>query len=142
MKVFHQTGFIDAPVEKVFAYISDFTKIPEWRPDVPNISRISGETKLGTTFWEEVRLISRNPILMKVIEFVPNKRLVIQGQTGMSLLPTQSFSFAADGDKTRIDLLVTMKVSGFYKLMEFMLPSQLRKFWVRYFENLNRILSK
>jgi hypothetical protein len=66
---------------------------------------------------------------------------VIQGQSGMSMLPTQSFTFNADENKTRVDLEVSMKISGMFKLMEFMLPSQLKKIWSNYFIQLNELAS-
>ena len=66
-------------------------------------------------------------LLMKVIDFVPNQKLVIEAQHGMDLLPTQSFLFSAEGNKTRIDLTVGMRLSGLLELMQFILPMQLKK---------------
>lgn len=139
MITFTQSGTINAPVEKVFGIVADFKRIPEWRTDVPGISQISGETKAGTTFVEEVHFMGKKQLLMKVAEFIPNKKLVIEAQSGMSLLPTQSFTFAPEGNSTRVDLTVNMKVSGLFVLMQFMLPAQLKKIWAGYFENLNRL---
>jgi hypothetical protein len=79
---------------------------------------------------------------MKVTEIVPNKKLVIEAQSRMPMLPTQSFTFTAVGNTTRIDLSVVMKTSGFFSMMEFMLPAQLKKIWGRYFVNLDQMLSK
>ena len=142
MFTFSQVGLIDAPIEKVFAVVSDFSKIQEWRNDVPHITQISGATAIGTTFLEEVNFMGKKQLLMKVIDFVPNKKLVIEAQSGMDLLPTQSFIFSPEGNKTRIDLTVLMRVSGVFKLMQFMLPAQLKKTWTKYFINLNDLVSK
>ena len=141
MLTFTQVGQIDAPIEKVFAIVSDFSKIPQWRKDVPEITQISGPTAVGTTFLEEVHFIGKKQLLMKVIDFVPDRKLVIEAQQGMDLLPTQSFVFSAEGDKTRIDLTVVMRISGLFKLMQFMLPIQLKKTWAEYFANLNTLVS-
>jgi len=137
---FKQSAFINAPVEKVFKIIADPGQIPRWRNDVPAISGISGETMKGSGFMEEVHFMGKKQLLMKVIEYVPDKRLVIEAQGGMSLLPTQSFTFQAEDGRTRIDLEVTMKVSGIFVLMQFMLPGQLKKTWAKYFDNLNRLV--
>jgi len=142
MFTFSQVGLIDAPIEKVFAVVSDFSKIQEWRNDVPRITQISGATAIGTTFLEEVNFMGKKQLLMKVVDFVPNKKLVIEAQSGMDLLPTQSFIFSPEGNKTRIDLTVLMRVSGVFKLMQFMLPAQLKKTWTKYFINLNDLVSK
>jgi uncharacterized protein YndB with AHSA1/START domain len=139
---FKQSGIVNAPVEKVFAIVSDPKRIPEWRNDVPGISQISGETKVGTTFVEEVHFMGHKHLLMEVTEYVPNKKLVIEAQRGMPMLPTQSFTFTAEGNTTRIDLSVIMRTSGFFSMMEFMLPAQLKKIWGRYFVNLDQMLSK
>jgi uncharacterized protein YndB with AHSA1/START domain len=73
MVTFKQSGIINAPVEKVFAIVSDPNKIPLWRKDVPAITQVSGETKTGTTFLEEVHFMGKKQLLMKVIEFIQTK---------------------------------------------------------------------
>jgi len=141
MITFQQTGIIDAPLEKVFSTVADFSKIPLWRKDIPQISHISGETAIGSTFVETVNFMGKNQLLMKVIEFIPNKKLVIEGQKGMDILPTQTFEFYSEGSKTKIDLKVTLYVSGFFRLIQFILPSKSKKTWSGYFVNLNNLLS-
>jgi len=141
MITFKQSGIIDAPIEKVFSIVADPKKIPLWRKDVPAITQISGETRVGSTFLEEVHFMGTKQLLMKVVEFIPNKKLVIEGQSGMSMLPAQSFNFSEEGNKTRIDLDVSMKISGMFRLMEFMLPSMLKKTWANYFIQLNQLAS-
>ena len=142
MVTFDQSGIIDAPVEKVFAYIADPRKIPEWRKDVPGISQVSGASNVGTSFYEDVNFMGKKKLLMKIVEFIPNKKIVIEAQSGMPLLPTQEFTFTPQGNKTKVDLEVTMKVSGFFRLMQPMLPKQLKKIWAGYFQNLNQMLSE
>ncbi len=140
MITFQESAMISAPVEKVFAYIADPDQIPNWRKDVPGISQLSGATGVGTTFCEEVNFMGKKQLLMKVTEYSPNKKLVIEAQSGMPLLPTQSFSFSSQGDNTQIDLTVTMKVSGIFRLMQPLLPKQLKKIWRGYFKALNENL--
>ena len=142
MITFEQVGKINAPIEKVFGYISDISKIPEWRTDVPQVSNISGSTAVGSTFSEEVNFMGKKQLLMQVVEFVPNQKLVIEAQSGMALLPTQSFTFVPKGNGTEVHIQVTMKTSGLFRLMEPMLPGQLKKIWAKYFENVAQNLSK
>ena len=97
MVTFKQSAIIRAPVEKVFACVANPKRIPEWRTDVPGISGISGETKTGTTFEEEVNFLGRKKLLMKVTDYTPGKRIIIQGLSGMAILPTQSFTFTPEG---------------------------------------------
>ena len=141
MITFEQVGKINAPVEKVFGYMSNISKIPEWRTDVPQVSDISGATAVGTTFSETVNFMGKKQLRMKVVEFIPNQKLVIQAQSGMALLPTQSFTFIPKGNGTEVRIQVTMKTSGLFRLMEPMLPAQLKKIWAKYFENVAQNLS-
>lgn len=139
---FKQSAVINAPVEKVFAVVADPNKIPDWRNGVPGVSQISGEARTGATFLEEVHMMGTHRLMMKVTDFVPNKKIVIEAQSGMPMLPAQSFTFTAEGTKTRIDLSVLMKTSGFLTMMEFMLPAEMKKTWEQYFVNLDRLVSK
>jgi uncharacterized protein YndB with AHSA1/START domain len=138
MLTFEQVGKINAPIETVFAYISDISKIPDWRTDVPRVSNLSGPAAVGSTFIEEVNFMGKKQLLMKVVEFVPNQKLVIEAQSGMGLLPTQSFTFVPKGDGTEVRLRVTMRTSGLFRLMEPILAGQLKKTWAKYFENVSR----
>ena len=139
---FTHTALISAPVEKVFSIVADPKRIPEWRDDVPGISHVSGEAKVGTSFTEEVHFMGTKELQMKIIEFVPNNKLVIEAQGGMPMLPTQTFTFAPEGSGTRLTISVVMKTSGFFTMMEFVLPAQLKKIWERYFMTLDTILTK
>jgi len=142
MITFKQSGIINAPVEKVFSVVSDPRRIPEWRNDVPRISDISGDTKVGTTFVEEVHFMGNKHLLMKVTQFIPNKKLVIEAQSGMLMLPVQTFIFVPEGNTTHLEVSVIMKTSGFFSMMEFMLPGQLKKIWEKYFINLDQLLNR
>ena len=142
MITFKQSGTIDAPIEKVFSIVSDPNQIPLWRTDVPKISNVSSEPKVGMTFSEEVNFMGKKQLLMKITEYVPNSKLTIVGQSGMGLLPTQSFTFSSQENKTTINLSVEMKVSGFFKIIQFMLSNKLKKVWAGYFINLNDLAGR
>ena len=136
MPTFSQAAIIHAPLEKVFAVISDPFQIPQWRKDVPGITNVSGNG-MSTAFVEDVNFMGKKKLQMKVTEFVSNKRIVISAQSGMSILPTQSFTFTPDNSGTHLQLDVDLKVSGFMKLMAPLFPAQFKKIWGKYFENLD-----
>ena len=142
MITFEQFAKFNAPVEEVFAYISDISKIPNWRTDVPRVSNLSGPVTVGSTFQEEVNFMGKKELVMKIVDFVPNKKLVIEAQSGMALLPTQSFTFMPEDGGTQVYLRVTMRTSGFFRVMEPILAGQLKKIWAKYFENVARNLSR
>jgi len=68
-------------------------------------------------------LFRTKQLLMKVTEYQPNERLVIEAQSGMPMPPTQTFFFVSEGNAKRIDLSDVMKTSGFLTMMEFILPA-------------------
>lgn len=141
MVQFSQSATIHAPADKVFAFVADPARIPEWRKDVPGISAISGAPGKGTTFLEQVNFMGKKSDLrMRIVDYEPNTKLTIKAESGMKLLPTQTFLFTPDGENTRVNLTVDMQVSGFFRLMAFMLPGQLKKIWAGYFKNLGERL--
>ena len=140
MITFKQSAKINAAASNVFALVADFKRIPEWRTDVPGISEVNGPPQTGTTFLEEVHFMGKKQLLMKVIELIPGRLLTIEAQSGMPLLPTQRFRFTQQGNETLVELEVEMRTKGFFRLMEFMLPAQLRKIWAKYFDNLNKLI--
>jgi len=139
---FKHTALIDAPVAKVFSIVADPRRIPEWRDDVPGVSQVSGKAGAGMTFNEEVHFMGNKELQMKITEYVPEEKLVIEAQGGMPMLPTQTFTFTPEGTGTRLTISVAMKTSGFFTMMEFMLPAQLKKIWERYLLNLQELARK
>ena len=86
--------------------------------------------------------MGKKELVMKIVDFVPNKKLVIEAQSGMALLPTQSFTFMPEDGGTQVYLRVTMRTSAFFRVMEPILAGQLKKIWAKYFENVARNLSR
>jgi len=140
MIAFKHTALINAPVERVFSFVADPKRIPEWRDDVPGVSHMNGGPGVGMTFTEEVHFMGTKQLHMKIVEFVPNEKIVIEAEGGMPMLPTQTFTFAPEGTGTRLTISVVMKTSGFFTMMELVLPSQLKKIWERYFVSLDQLI--
>ena len=142
MIAFKHSALINAPVEKVFSIVADPGRIPEWRDDVPGVSEVSGGAGKGMTFTEEVHFMGTKQLHMKITEFVPNQKLVIEAQGGMPMLPTQTFTFVPEGTGTRLTISVVMKTSGFFTMMEFMLPAQLKRILEKYFVRLDQLFKR
>src|SRR6266404_5580304 len=141
MPSFSQTAFIGASPEKIFSIISDPLQIPNWRKDVPAITEVSG-TGSATIFTEDVNFMGRKKLRMKITEFEPPMRLTITAQSGMSILPTQSFTLTPKDSGTHIQLDVDLKVSGLMKLMAPIFPAQFKKIWAAYFKNLDAYIKQ
>jgi len=81
LKRFSSSVVINAPPEKVFSLVKDLEEWPRWIPSIKNIERCS-DGPLGPG--AQVRVAARFGItvtlLMTVIEFIPEKRVLMQGK--------------------------------------------------------------
>jgi uncharacterized protein YndB with AHSA1/START domain len=74
-----RTVIVDKPLEKVFAYLSDFTTTTEWDP--------------GTTYLNTSVFLGRKTQLTYVLrELVPGQRIRLQGEN-QTVIATDTMSF-------------------------------------------------
>ena len=99
---------IDAPVEKVFAYLRDPISNLEIMPSMVQVSQVAGEG-VGAEFRWVYRMAGMNlEGKSTVLEFVPDERFVTKSQGGIE--STWIWDFAPDNGGTRIDLAVEYTV--------------------------------
>ena len=99
---------IDAPVEKVFAYLRDPMSNLEIMPSMVQVSQVAGEG-VGAEFRWVYRMAGMNlEGKSTVLEFVPDERFVTKSQGGIE--STWIWDFAPDNGGTRIDLAVEYTV--------------------------------
>lgn len=95
---------IDAPVERVFAYLRDPMSNLEWLPGMMEVTKVSGEG-VGARFrW--VYKMAGIPVEGEsvALEFVPNERFVTESKSGIA--STWTWDFAPKDGGTQIDLAV------------------------------------
>jgi uncharacterized membrane protein len=95
---------IDAPVERVFAYLRNPMSNLEWLPGMMEITQVSGEG-VGARFrWvykmDGIALEGESTAL----EFVPNERFVTESKSGIA--STWTWGFVPTNGGTRVDLAV------------------------------------
>ena len=113
----HRSITINRPIETVFEFVSDPSRIPEWRKDVIACTG-SSNRDVGTEFIEKINFMGKKDFTMKIREFVPNRREVIENIAGPGARPIQTFAFTADGKNTRLDVQVEMRTFGFFRLLD------------------------
>ena len=81
MSGFERQNVVNAPVEKVFSYLADFSRHHEWTLNPVKIEQTSaGPVGGGSTFTSRNRFMGRElQDKLTVTEFVPNERLVYEG---------------------------------------------------------------
>jgi carbon monoxide dehydrogenase subunit G len=99
---------VDAPLERVFAYLKDPMSNLEWLPGMIKVTKVSGEG-VGARFRWVYRMAG---IALEgestALEFVPNERFVTGSKSG--ILSTWTWDFAPKDGGTRIDLTVDYAV--------------------------------
>lgn len=76
-----RTVTTDKPVEKVFAYLSDFTTTTEWDPGTVRTTLTSGDGGVGTVYHNVSKFAGRETELdYTVVEHEENQRFALEGK--------------------------------------------------------------
>jgi len=102
---FESTIDINAPVEKVWALIDRLEEWPQWMPSIKKIERIStGPLTVGSQLSVTAK-VSRLTVklLMTIIEFVPERIVVMRGRAlGTDL--TRFYTLEPVDDRTKVTI--------------------------------------
>jgi uncharacterized protein YndB with AHSA1/START domain len=81
MTTLERTVTVDRPVDRVFAYLSDFTTTNEWDPGTVETVRVSGDGGPGTTYRNTTAFAGRRTELTYVVEeLVPGHKFALRGE--------------------------------------------------------------
>ncbi len=76
---FEQSIVINAPADKVFAYVSDLTKLPEWGQFGNAVRQTSqGAVGVGSTFETDGKQFGKHTDRVTVTEYVPGKKFAVE----------------------------------------------------------------
>jgi uncharacterized membrane protein len=99
---YEQSIVVNAPADKVFAYVSDMMKLPEWG-GFDNVVRQTsqGDVGVGATYECDGKQFGRHTDKVTVTEYVPSKRFVVEvaGDTGQT---RNTFDLEEQGDSTKV----------------------------------------
>jgi carbon monoxide dehydrogenase subunit G len=96
---------INAPVEKVWALIDKLEEWPQWMPSIKKIERISkGPLTAGSQLSVTAKVSGLTvTLLMTIIEFVPERTVVMQGKAlGTNL--TRFYTLEPVNGKTKVTI--------------------------------------
>ena len=103
-----RSSTINAPVEKVFSYITDPSNDPEWQSGAIEVRDITGQG-IGQRYGWTYKIMG---IPFKgeteVTEYIPNQRYVHRSTGG--IVSTFTFNFKAEDVGTRLDLEVEFTI--------------------------------
>ena len=105
---------VAAPIDRVFATVSDLETFEEWNPTIKTANKLSdGPIGEGTEFEFQIRGIGRT--VQRLEDFVPGKRVRLVPQNG-PVRGGHLFVLSTQGDQTRIDHELVMTPKGLFKL--------------------------
>ncbi len=109
---------ISAPVEKVFNYLTDWIKMPEWLPGMIEVKDITGQGVETHFRWTYKMAGIRFDGESKVTEYIPNEKSATRSKLGIVSIWTWTFKTYDGGTKLNLDLQYTIPVPVLGKLVE------------------------
>ena len=107
-----RTVVVDKPLDKVFAYLSDFTTTTEWDPGTVTTVLDRGDGGVGTTYLNTSAFLGRKTQLTYVVqEFVPGKRIRLRGEN-QTVIATDTMSFRAAETGTEVTYAAEFTFKG------------------------------
>lgn len=109
---------ISAPVEKVFAYVTDPLTTPEWFVGMTEVTDVTGSGADQHSRWTYTMIGIPFHGESKLTEYVPNERAVSKQEGGLPSIITYTFSPYEGGTKLGMDIDYTIPVPVLGKLAE------------------------
>jgi uncharacterized protein YndB with AHSA1/START domain len=134
------TIHLNRPIEQVFAFLMDTSKLSTWQSNLIKTEKITeGPLRAGSRF-KEVRRLGRreSEIQAEITVFEPNRRF--ETKTLSKPHVTVSYSLESEDEGTRLNHKFVMLTSGLMRLLEPLIASSIKKDSASDFETLKRIL--
>lgn len=121
-----RTVTVSTPVDKVWAYLSDFTTTEDWDPPTVETVRTSGDGGVGTTYKNVSKVLGKERQVDYVVTaFDVERRFQLAGKaSGLELLDT--ITFEPSGTGTSVTYHSTFRPQGVAKLVSPLLPAGLK----------------
>jgi uncharacterized membrane protein len=110
---------IHQPIERVFAFVTDVEKHPQWVPgSLENSITSTGEIRIGTTMHHVGQFLGRRiESDIEVTQYETNRMFAYKSISGA--LPYEMlYRFESVEHGTRVDLIAEGETSAFFKLAE------------------------
>jgi len=109
---------ISAPVEKVFAYVTDAMNTLEWFVGMTEVTDVTGSGADQRSRWTYTMIGIPFHGESKFTEYVPNQRTVSKQEGGITSIITYTFAPHEGGTKLGMDIDYTIPVPVLGKLAE------------------------
>jgi len=118
---------INKPVEEVFAYTSDFANTTKWQGGVESVELDGNANEVGGKYTEVRKFLGREmKTTLEITAYTPNAKWAAKALNGP--VPYEvTTTFEAENGGTKIYTRVDGEPSGFFKLAQGAVQSQLDK---------------
>ncbi len=142
MATIRQSITIDRPVDKVFDYVTDFEKLPEWETSIlESVKTSEGPMGIGTTYRGVIKAMGmKMEWTSRVTEYETHARLdetIISGKT--TIYEREIFDETEEGG-TDFTLVHEYRIGGFLRLITPILILTMLRQMKKNLQNLKRIL--
>jgi len=118
---------VNQPIEKVYAYLADFTTTTQWDPGTILTTRVSGDGGVGTVYANRSTFMGRqNDLTYVVEELEPLRRIALRG-SNETVVAHDSMELATDGAGTVVTYRVRFEFSGPARFLGPLLARPLKK---------------
>ncbi|HYO18944.1 MAG TPA: SRPBCC family protein [Dermatophilaceae bacterium] len=103
---------VEKPLEKVFAYLADFTTTTEWDPGTVRTVRTSGDGGFGTEYHNTTSFAGRQTELTYVVvDLVPNRHISLRGEN-KTVIANDTMTFRENGGTTEVTYTADFTFKG------------------------------
>ena len=118
---------VDRPIQRVFAYLSDFTTTTEWDPGTIRTTLQEGDGSVGTTYRNVSSFAGRQTELTyQVIEVSPDRRFALRGEN-KTVMAHDTMEFTPTPGGTTVTYTAEFSFKGLARLMAPLLTPALKK---------------
>ncbi|NDB92231.1 MAG: SRPBCC family protein [Nitrosopumilaceae archaeon] len=129
---------INAPVDKVWDVISDLDNEPKFWKGTKSIRNISKE---GNTVTREVTIAFKDSKCMQTVTLQPKKRILATFTEGI-INGTKTMHLIPEGEKTRIEAIWDMKLSGMMGMFTGMIKKHIKNGTEQALESIKQEIEK
>ena len=119
---------INQPIDKVYAFVSNPRNDPQWQTGIIE-STVIGDAPIavGTQVKGARTFMGRKlEAVLEVVSLQPNQSFSLKSVKAPFPLTT-TYTFASEGEATRVNAVLDLEPSGFFKLAEGVLSSNTKK---------------
>ena len=108
---------VATPLDKVFAYLADFTTTTEWDPGTVTTIRTTGDGAVGTEYLNTSTFAGRATQLTYVVqELVPNQRISLRGEN-TTVIAHDTMTFRQTENGTEVTYTADFAFKGIARLL-------------------------